>query len=64
MEWNKLDLAIEQMGYEEVISRLKLISLNLKRLGLDYSEYNLVILDLEKRWNEDFWAEWKNYETI
>jgi hypothetical protein len=58
----KLKQAIDNTGHEVVINRLKLISLNLKRLGLDNSEYELLIKEVETQWLKDFWSSWADYD--
>ncbi len=56
------DETIKKLGYEEILKRLRVVSLNLKQLGLDNREYQSLIVEIEKLYHEDFWSGWTDYQ--
>jgi uncharacterized protein YihD (DUF1040 family) len=62
MELDKLKITCDEIGYEKVIKHLKHIQQHMELINLDSKKVQLIISELEKDYNEDFWSGWTDYE--
>lgn len=63
IKFSDIECMINDIGYEKTIANLKSIKRHLMNLHLEYLEIDMLISVIERRYSEDFWSGWKEYES-